>query len=136
MKKLLCIFTVVVLAFSVLCLSGCDLDIGFESESSGSNNPSSSSSSEYIEYHFKNQDRLYEHYKKHGIEMGFASAQEYEQAASDVINNRNALNKTEAEDGDYVYYIESTNEFVILSTEGFIRTYFLPSSGKKYYDRQ
>ena len=68
--------------------------------------------------------------------MGFSSSQEYEKAASDVINNPKALSKIEKEDGDFVYYVEETNEFVILSTDGYIRTYFLPSQGKKYYDRQ
>ena len=91
---------------------------------------------EYIEYGFKSSKLLKQHYEKHGIDMGFASAEEYEQAASDVINNPDALTKTEKEDGDYVFYVESTNEFVILSTEGYIRTYFLPDAGKKYYDKQ
>ena len=68
--------------------------------------------------------------------MGFDSSSSYEKAASDVINNPKALNKIESEDGDYVYYVEETNEFVILSKDGYIRTYFLPSAGKKYYDRQ
>ena len=79
---------------------------------------------------------LNEHYEKHGIEMGFASAAEYEAAASAVINNPAALSKTEKEDGDYVYYVEATNEFVILSLDGYIRTYFYPSAGKAYYDRK
>jgi hypothetical protein len=89
-----------------------------------------------VNYTFRNSRLLNEHYEKHGIEMGFASAAEYEAAASAVINNPAALSKTEKEDGDYVYYLEATNEFVILSTEGYIRTYFLPSAGKAYYDRQ
>lgn len=88
------------------------------------------------EYRFRNKDLLDSHYKKHGREMGFASAAEYEKAASDVINNPAALYKTEAEDGDGVFYIEETNEFVILSTDGYIRTYFCPDSGKKYFDKQ
>lgn len=91
---------------------------------------------EEVRYYFKNKNLLNQHYEKHGIEMGFESAESYEKAASDVINNPSALTKTEQEDGDYVYYIEETNEFVILSTNGFIRTYFLPSAGKKYFDKQ
>lgn len=87
-------------------------------------------------YRFRNAKLLKQHYEKHGIEMGFASEEEYEKAASDVINDPRALTKTEAEDGDFVYYIEETNEFVILSTDGFIRTYFCPSGGKAYFDRQ
>ena len=91
---------------------------------------------EYVKYRFRNYKLLDQHYEKHGIEMGFASREDYEKAASDVINNPNALHKIEKEDGDYVYYVEETNEFVILSTDGYIRTYFLPSGGKKYYDKQ
>ena len=90
----------------------------------------------YVTYTFRNSKLLNEHYEKHGKEMGFASAKAYEKAACDVINNPDALTKTEKEDGDFVYYVEATNEFVILSKDGYIRTYFLPSSGKKYYDRQ
>ncbi len=87
-------------------------------------------------YVFRNQRLLNEHYEKHGIEMGFASAESYQAAASAVITNPNSLFKIEAEDGDGVYYLEATNEFVVLSTDGYIRTYFLPSSGKAYFDRQ
>ncbi len=88
------------------------------------------------DYYFRNQSVLESHYKKHGIEMGFSSPEEYEAAASDVINSPDALYKLEKEDGDGVYYIEETNEFAVLSTDGYIRTYFLPSAGKAYFDRQ
>lgn len=88
------------------------------------------------EYVFRNKKLLNDHYDKHGREMGFDSPQDYQSAASAVINNPNALNKIESEDGDYVYYLEETNEFVVLSTDGYIRTYFLPNAGRKYYDRQ
>ena len=91
---------------------------------------------QYTEYHFRSRKLLSQHYEKHGIEMGFDSEESYEKAASDVINNPKALHKLEAEDGDHVYYVEETNEFAILSTDGFLRTYFLPSAGKAYFDRQ
>jgi len=91
---------------------------------------------EEVEYKFRSKKYLNQHYEKHGIEMGFASAEEYERAASAVINNPDALYKTEAEDGDGVYYVEATNEFAILSTDGYIRTYFNPSGGKAYFERQ
>ncbi|MBO4872749.1 MAG: hypothetical protein J5496_04985 [Lachnospiraceae bacterium] len=90
----------------------------------------------YVSYTFRSSKLLNEHYEKHGKEMGFKSAKAYEKAASDVINNPNALTKREKEDNDYVYYVEATNEFVILSQDGYIRTYFLPNAGKAYYDRQ
>ena len=68
--------------------------------------------------------------------MGFSSAEEYLAAANAVISNPNALVKTEKEDGDYVYYVEDTNEFVVLSRDGYIRTYFCPDGGRSYFDRQ
>lgn len=94
----------------------------------------------YVEYHFRSKKLLNQHFEKHGEEFaddfGYKSAAEYEKGASDVINNSSALHKTEAEDGDGVYYIEDTNEFVILSTDGYIRTYFRPNGGIDYYNRQ
>lgn len=88
------------------------------------------------QYRFRNSELLDSHYNKHGIEMGFASAEEYEKAAAAVITAPGVLHKYEKEDNDDVYYLESTNEFVIVSTDGFIRTYFKPNSGKDYFDRQ
>ena len=94
----------------------------------------------YVEYHFRSKSLLNQHFSKHGAEFaddfGYTTAEEYERGASNVINNVAALHKTEKEDGDDVFYIESTNEFVVLSTDGYIRTYFRPDSGKKYYDKQ
>ena len=69
--------------------------------------------------------------QKHGIEMGFASAKEYEKAAAAVVSDIRALHKLEKEDGDDVYYLKDTNEFVIVSTDGYIRTYFYPRDGMK-----
>ena len=66
--------------------------------------------------------------------MGFDSAEEYEAAASAVVNDPRALHKLEQEDGDDVFYIEDTHEFVIVSTDGFIRTYYY--ADKDYFDRQ
>ena len=89
-----------------------------------------------VTYTFRYNDRLQDHYKKHGRDMGFASPEEDLAAANAVIANPDALTKTEKEDGDTVYYVEATNEFVVLSTDGYIRTYFCPDGGKKYFDRQ
>ncbi len=85
---------------------------------------------------FRNKNLLDQHYEKHGKDMGFSSAAEYEKAAAAVPANPDALHKIEKEDGDDVYYIEATNEFVVVSTDGYIRTYFLPDSGKRYFDKQ
>lgn len=85
---------------------------------------------------FRNESLLREHFDKHGKEMGFTDAKAYEQAAAAVVTNPLSLHKVEAEDNDDVYYLESTNEFVIVSTDGYIRTYFKPDKGKAYFDQQ
>lgn len=85
---------------------------------------------------FRSEELWKEHYEKHGKEMGFESAEEYLAGANAAIQNPNALHKREKEDGDDVYYVQSTNDFVIVSTDGYIRTYFRPDDGIQYYNRQ
>lgn len=87
-------------------------------------------------YYFRNDELLTSHFQKHGNEFSYNTKEEYEAGASAVINNPKALHKKESKDGDDVYYVEDTNEFVVLSTDGYIRTYFKPSGGKSYYDRK
>lgn len=87
-------------------------------------------------YSFRNDRLLNQHYEKHGIEMGFATIEEYVAAANAVINHPDVLHKLEAEDNDDVYFLEATNEFVVVSTDGYIRTYFIASGGIDYFNRQ
>lgn len=87
-------------------------------------------------FYFRTKDQWESHYEKHGIEMGFADKQEYLDAANRVIINPDSLHKFESEDGDDVYYLEATNEFVVVSRDGYIRTYFNPSDGIDYFNRQ
>lgn len=101
-----------------------------------SSSPSESAPTVATEYKFRSKNLLEQHYEKHGRDMGFKSAEEYEKAAAAVPNNPAALHKTEKEDGDDVYYIESTNEFVVVSTDGYIRTYFNPDRGIDYFNKQ
>ncbi len=89
-----------------------------------------------ITYYFRNEKLLNEHYEKHGKEMGFDSAESYEAAANEVINNPDSLHRIEEEDGDDVYYHEETNGFVIVSIDGYIRTFFYPEDGLDYFNRQ
>lgn len=87
-------------------------------------------------YTFRNDGLLQQHFEKHGKDMGYATPEEYVLGANRVIASPEALHKLEAEDGDDVYYLERTNEFVIVSTDGYIRTYFLPDSGINYFNKQ
>lgn len=87
-------------------------------------------------YNFRKAQYLQEHFERHGAQFGYGSAEEYLAGANRVVASPEALHKLEAEDGDDVYYLESTNEFVIVSTDGYLRTYFKPDDGKAYFDRQ
>lgn len=87
-------------------------------------------------YQFRSDKYLTEHFEKHGSDFDYSTKEEYLAGANSVISSSDALHKTEKEDGDDVYYLEETNEFVIVSTDGYIRTYFKPESGIKYYNRQ
>ena len=89
-----------------------------------------------ITYCFRNEKLLNDHYEKHGKEMGFDSAESYETAANEIINNPDSLHRIEEEDGDDVYYLEETNGFVIVSIDGYIRTFFYPEDGLAYFNRQ
>lgn len=120
--------------------------ITFTRGGSGTGNPSPQSTQQTTEQTapsnvqaavlFRSEELLNEHYEKHGKYMGYESAEEYLAGANAAINNTTALHKTEKEDGDDVYYVESTNDFVVVSTDGYIRTYFRPEDGMAYYERQ
>ena len=74
------------------------------------------------------------HYQKHGVEVGASSPEEYQKMAADVVSSENVLHKIESEDGDDVYFNPSTGEFVIVSTDGYIRTYYI--ADMDYFERQ
>ncbi len=110
---------------------------------SGDNNeeivPDQSITDEVIEealiYNFRTEE-LYElHYQKHGDEFGNISKETYLEMANDLIRLQSALIKYE-EDGDRLYYGEEANEFLVLSSDGYIRTFFRPDDGIDYYNRQ
>ncbi len=97
---------------------------------------SGSTDSEECEYTFRSKKLLNQHWEKHGDEFDYEDIDEYVAGANRVINNPDSLHKIESEDGDDVYYLEETNEFVVVSTDGYIRTYFRPSSGISSFNRQ
>lgn len=85
------------------------------------------------ELRFRGADRLSSHFGKHGAEVGCSTEPEYVAAANAVVANDAALQKEEA-DGDDIYYLEETGELVVVSTKGYIRTYFI--SDLDYFGRQ
>ncbi len=98
--------------------------------------PEETTSESEVYYTFRTDSQFDEHFEKHKADTQTSSKEEYLYRANYVITNVNSLHKTEAEDGDDIYYLESTNEIVFVSTDGYIRTYFCPDSGKAYFDKQ
>lgn len=138
---------VVLLILVIAALTGKQIWTGSNNGNSSTSN--TSSSSQYYEdsnnseengssnsYNFRDDKYLLQHFEKHGSEFGYETKEEYLAGANKVISSEDALHKTEAEDGDDVYYLEKSNEFVIVSVDGYIRTYFKPSGGIDYYNRQ
>ncbi|CAM2078681.1 MULTISPECIES: zinc-ribbon domain containing protein [Clostridia] len=89
-----------------------------------------------VSLEFRNETLWEDHFEKHGSEFGYKSKEEYLKGANEVINSSTSKHKTEAEDGDEIYYDEEKNEIVFVSTDGYIRTYFKPKDGINYYNRQ
>ena len=87
-------------------------------------------------YTFRYESYLDEHFEKHKVDTATSSKEEYLIKANAVITNPYALHKKEKEDGDDIYYVVETNELVIVSTDGYIRTYFCPDDGMAYYEKQ
>jgi len=91
-----------------------------------------------INYTFRSDEQYQSHYEKHVDEFGDITIEEYLLMANNLINDDSGLvlTKLEKEDNDTIYYKEDTNEFLVLSTDGYIRTYFRPSDGIDYFNRQ
>ncbi|MEG0050415.1 MAG: hypothetical protein RR572_04885 [Raoultibacter sp.] len=89
-------------------------------------------------YQFASQEKFDQHYKKHGREFGNISQDEYLQKANDLIVSNAPTLKTKKEktDGDTCYYDSASNEFLVLSKKGVIRTFFHPNDGIDYFNRQ
>lgn len=79
-------------------------------------------------YRFKTSLKRTEHFNHHGADFGAASITVYETQADAFL--RRPLSATCFErrraDGDIVRFDSATDEFAVLSNDGFIRTYFKP----------
>lgn len=95
------------------------------------------SSKEEVFYYFRNKSLYDSHYEKHGHEFGNITKEEYLQKANDLINSDSpdVLTKYE-DDGDFMYFDKISGEFLVLSPDGYIRTFFIPDDGIDYWNRQ
>ena len=82
---------------------------------------------------FKSEAKLQDHFEKHGWETGSESAQDYLAKANAVVADPASLHKVQ-QDGDDAYFLERTGEFVVVSPQGYLRTYYI--TDRNYFDRQ
>jgi pyocin large subunit-like protein len=89
---------------------------------------------------FRNKDRFEEHYQKHVInqaEFGDITKEEYLALAQDLVDTPGSQVLTKNnDDGDTLFYDPDTNSFAVVSGDGYLRTFFKPSAGQKYFDKQ
>lgn len=88
-------------------------------------------------YTFRTEELYESHFLKHGAEFGDITKQEYLDKANALIDDTSddVLTKRE-EDGDYLFFNTETGEFLVLSEDGYIRTFFIPDDGIDYWNRQ
>ncbi len=138
---------IIVLIAMVLMYFGFNIDLGtfginetLQSSTNNNtnvNNDSNDDSNIIKQYNFRNDKLLDVHYDKHKDEFGDITKDEYLEGANNLLNelSETVITKTE-EDGDTIYYDTKTNEFLVLSNDGYIRTYFIPEDGIDYFNRK
>lgn len=92
--------------------------------------------STYAEY-WTNEYAEVNHFYAHWYDMGYTYITDYSQAAINFANSEDEENISfTAENGSTYKYNEDTNEFLIVSKDGKIVTYFEPDRGIEYFYEQ
>ena len=84
-------------------------------------------------------DKLADHFARHGSDFGAKTQVEYEKMASSFLTKKRSeeiLEKVRPNSGDILRYNPNTNEFGVLSKEGVIRTYYKSKRGLEYFNEQ
>ncbi len=90
-----------------------------------------------IAYTFRNQSTYDSHYEKHRDEFGDITQDEYLELANKLIfSDADTVLTKYAEDGDFMYFDTATGYFLVLSPDDYIRTFFVPNDGIRYWERQ
>ncbi|HTR96775.1 MAG TPA: hypothetical protein VMH61_02640 [Candidatus Acidoferrales bacterium] len=87
---------------------------------------------------FRSRARLAEHFAKHGAEVHAASADDYlrlAQALRDRPAGGDVLEEVRG-DGVTCRFDRASGAFLAFESDGTIRTFFRPSDGERYFERQ
>ena len=88
--------------------------------------------------HRFNPKTLMKHYYRHGEEVGASSAADYEGMAITFANDVDNVQHDSYVDehGSTHKFSYETGEFIIVSNDGTIITYFIPTSGNAYWENE
>ena len=87
---------------------------------------------------FRSQERLVEHYRKHGREFGSITMDRYLRLAQELRDRPAGALILEAArfDGTIIRYDKSSGAFIAFNRDGTIRTFFRPDRGDAYFRSQ
>ena len=86
-----------------------------------------------------NNKALVKHFTDHGKNMGFESQESYKQHAikfANTVDKTNCVSFVDSKTGATYKYNKLTNEFAIITKDGYVATYFKPKDGYDYYKKQ
>ena len=83
-----------------------------------------------------NPKTLDDHFNRHGIDFGSSTKEGYANQANNFFHERNKYQVKVDSDGTIRVYDSKTNTFGSYNSDGSTRTFFKPSGGQNYFDRQ
>lgn len=88
-----------------------------------------------IEVKFETPEKMQKHYDKHIDKYGNISISEYIALANELVNAKDTddIERIVRSDESTAIYRFSTNDFLVITKDGYIRTFFKPDDGKAYW---
>jgi pyocin large subunit-like protein len=87
---------------------------------------------------FASRQKLIDHYRKHGREFGSITMEQYLRGAQELRDRPagGAILEFTRPDGSVTRFDRKSGDFIAFNRDGVIRTYFRPTDGEAYYQRQ
>jgi pyocin large subunit-like protein len=85
-----------------------------------------------------NKHTLYDHYRRHGSQVGCTSKESYAAHAvsfANTVDRKNCVSFIDKNGSTYKYN-KTTNTLAIITENGYVVTYFKPSAGYEYYKNE
>ena len=88
-----------------------------------------------IEVRFETPENMQKHYDKHIDKYGNISISEYIALANELVNAKDTddIERIVRSDESTAIYRFSTNDFLVITKDGYIRTFFKPDDGEAYW---